>query len=76
MTDESPRDWFQKAVLIWVDMERGLYEWGKKPPKNKDGSYRVVKSQILKDCGISRDYHDQKGRIWENPHFDGKKGKR
>ncbi len=66
----SDREWFGRAARIWVDMERGLYDWGeKKPPRNGDGSLRVVKSQILKDLDITVDYHNARERVWQNPHF-------
>jgi|SRR5665647_804567 len=67
---EVERSWFPKAAMLWCDMERGLYDWGtKKSPRNKDGSYRVVKAQILKDCDITTEYRDARGRIWQNPTF-------
>lgn len=50
-------------------MERGLYEFAKPRKQRKDGTYPVVKTQILKDLDISVDYHDQKKRIWDNPYF-------
>ena len=55
--------------MIQVDMERGLYDWGRKPPRKKDGSLVVNKARILKDLGVTPDYHDAKHRIWENPHY-------
>lgn len=68
MSDQTNRDWFPKAACIFVDMERGIYPgWEKKKPK--DGKYPVIKKKILQDLDISTDYHDQKGRIWENPYF-------
>ncbi len=64
-------NWFPQAASTYIDMERGLYwtERGIKKKPNKDGTYPVVKRQILKDLGITVDYHDAKGRIWENPDF-------
>lgn len=64
-------NWFASAASILVDMERGLYwtEHGIKKKPGKDGIYPVVKRQILKDLGITTDYHDAKNRIWENPEF-------
>jgi hypothetical protein len=57
-------------ATIWVDMERGTYDWGERSvPKNGDGSFRVVKQQILRDMRLTTDYHDQKRRLWENPKF-------
>lgn len=69
MSELAKRDWLQKAAVIWCDMERGLYPWPGKAPRTTQGELRVVKRQILKDLDISNDYHDQKGRIWENPEF-------
>lgn len=67
---EVVRSWFPKAAMLWCDMERGLYDWGaKNPPKNGDGSYRVVKAQIFKDCGITIHYSDARRRIWRSPAF-------
>lgn len=65
----AKRDW-QKMAVIWVDMERGIYDWGNgSQPKNADGSYRVVKSQILKDLDLTTNYHNAKERLWANPKF-------
>ena len=62
--------WFPKAAMLYVDMQRGLYDWGdKKPPRHNDGSYRVVKAQILKDCGIVPTRSKQRVDVWENPEF-------
>lgn len=70
MTVQTGRKWFSRAAQLWVDMERGIYNWGEnKPPRHRDGSYRVVKAQILKDLGLTTDYHNAKERIWENPTF-------
>jgi hypothetical protein len=67
---EVVRSWFPKAAMLWVDMERGLYDWGTmKPPRNADGSYRVVRARILKDCGLTVHYRDARPRIWRNPAF-------
>jgi len=67
---EVVRSWFPKAAMLWVDMERGLYDWGtKKPPRTGDGTYRVVRARILKDCGITVHYRDARPRIWRNPAF-------
>jgi hypothetical protein len=49
-------------------MERGLYEWDKQP-LNSDGSYRVVKHQILKDCGVTGQYAGAAKRIWGSEEF-------
>jgi hypothetical protein len=66
---ELMRSWLPRAASIWVDMERGLYLWPGRPPLNADGSYRVVRKQILKDLGLSPDYRAQRERIWEHPAF-------
>ena len=50
-------------------MERGLYEWPGRTPKHNDGSYRVIKSQILKDCGQNPQYSNQNKLLWKNPEF-------
>ena len=63
------RTWLPRAASIWCDMERGLYDWGKKTPMNSDGSYRVVKSQILKDCGVTSSYAGAAHRIWGSEEF-------
>lgn len=63
------RDWLPKAAQIWADMERGLYDWPGKQPKNADGSPRVVKKQILRDCGQRGDYRDQNRLVWKHPDF-------
>lgn len=55
--------------MLYVDMERGLYEWQGTPPRNGDGSPRVVKRQILLDCDISPKYPQQNKYIWEHPDF-------
>ena len=66
---ELVRSWLPRAAAIWCDMERGLYDWGGRPPRNGDGSYRVVRKQILRDLGLSPDYRAQRERIWEHPAF-------
>lgn len=67
---EVVRSWLPKAAMLWVDMDRGLYEWGtRKAPRNGDGSYRVVRAQVLKDCGITVHYRDARPPIWANPAF-------
>lgn len=64
------RDWWTKAAQIWVDQERGLYDWGeKKRPLDGDGKPRVVKSQILIDCGMDPSQRDASKRIWRNTEF-------
>lgn len=65
------RSWFPKAAMLYVDMERGLYDWEsvRDGRRYKRGSTIVMKSRILKDCGITTDYHDQVARIWNNPDF-------
>ena len=53
--------WYNKAAFVWVDMERGVYDWGERtPPRNRDGSPRVVIRQVLIECGRSPGYgkHD------------------
>ena len=68
--EQTDREWFPKAVSIWVDMERGIYDWGeRKTPRKMDGSFRVVHSRILKDLGMAQNYGDQHNRIWQNPYF-------
>lgn len=66
---EVSRSWLPKAAMLWVDMERGLYRWEGKQPRNGDGSYRVVKQQILKDCGITESYGQAGQKIWNNKVF-------
>lgn len=66
---ELVRSWLPAAASIWCDMERGLYRWSGKVPLNADGSYRVVRKQILRDLGLSPDYRAQRERIWEHPAF-------
>ena len=66
---ELVRSWLPAAASIWCDMERGLYRWPGRPPRNADGSYRVVRKQILRDLGLSPDYRAQRERIWEHPAF-------
>src|SRR5512137_3519 len=67
---EVTRSWFPKAAILWVDMERGLYKFPDgKQPRNGDGTYRVVKKQILADCGITQDYGQAGTKIWGNPQF-------
>jgi len=69
---ESNRPWLAKAAVIYVDMKRGLYDWGdRKAPRHGDGSYRVLKKQVLEDCSISPQYGGgkQTALIWENPEF-------
>ncbi len=60
----TARSWYRKAAFIWVDMERGLYDWeaaGKSfVPRRRDGSFRVVISQVMADCGIAASYGDNK----------------
>lgn len=66
------RDWLRQAARIYVDMERGLYDWGgRKQPKGKDGNNRIVKAQILRDCGKDTNQRKATERIWENPEFLG-----
>jgi hypothetical protein len=61
---------FAKMACVWVDMERGLYDWGDmSQPKTRSGKFRVVKARILEDFGITKDYHDARNRIWEHPRF-------
>lgn len=55
--------------MLYVDMERGLYPWSGTPPRNADGSPRVVKKQILLDCEISPKYPQQNKYIWGHPDF-------
>ena len=69
LAPRKPLPWFGKAAMLMVDMRRGLYPWPGKPPMNGDGSYRVVKNQILKDCNISPTRSKQRVDIWENPEF-------
>ncbi len=71
MSDEQQNDrkWFGKAAVIWVDMKRGLYDWPKARKPKADGTYPVVKTQILKDLDLDVNYHNQKVRIWANPYF-------
>lgn len=65
----SKRD-FAKMAVIYVDQERGTYDWGDKPqPRTKSGEFRVVKQQILRDLGLTKDYHDARNALWENPKF-------
>jgi len=66
---ELVRSWLPRAAALWVDMERGLYPWPGRAPRNADGSYRVVRKQILRDLGLSPDYRAQRERIWEHPAF-------
>lgn len=68
MTDKL-RPWLPKAATLWVDMERGIYRWEGKAPRNGDGSYRIVKKQILRDCGITVGYGQAGSRIWNSPDF-------
>ena len=68
-SEQNDRKWFPKAAVIWVDMKRGLYDWPKQKKPKADGTYPVVKTQILKDLGLDVNYHNQKVRIWANPHF-------
>lgn len=68
--NEVIRSWFPKAAMLYVDMERGLYRFPDgKQPRHKDGRYRVVKQQILKDCGITESYGQAGTKIWNNPQF-------
>jgi hypothetical protein len=60
---ELAHSWLPAAASIWCDMERGLYRWPGKVPKNADGSYRVVRKQILKDLSLSPDCRAQRERI-------------
>jgi hypothetical protein len=61
---------FAEMAVIWVDMERGLYRMPDGTiPRHRDGTFRVVKAQIMRDVGLTTNYHDQKNRIWENPQF-------
>jgi hypothetical protein len=65
------RSWLPKAAMLWVDMERGLYDWGdEKPPRNGDGSPRVLRSRILSDCGLDPEYSNASSRIWNTPQFE------
>jgi hypothetical protein len=58
--------WFKQAAIFWVDQERGIY----KPPDGREWKRKgVVKTEILRACGITTNYHDQKKRIWEHPAF-------
>ena len=73
MTDDlvvSELPWFKSAAIVQVDMERGLYDWGRKAPRNPDGTYRVVRKQILREVGVSPEAHDARKRIWENPSYE------
>jgi hypothetical protein len=56
--------------MLYVDMERGLYKFPDgKQPRHRNGTYRVVKRQILKDCGITEEYGQAGAKIWNNPQF-------
>jgi hypothetical protein len=55
--------------MLYVDMERGLYRHQGKQPRNGDGSYRVVKKLILRECGITEEYGQAAAKIWNNPQF-------
>lgn len=66
---QTDRPWFPRAAMLWADQQRGIYPWPKPKKPKADGTYPVVKSQILKDLGITTDYHNQRQRIWENPFF-------
>jgi hypothetical protein len=69
-TMQTDREWFARAASIYVDMERGIYDWGeRKQPRHKDGSYRVLKGRILKDLGLAENYGLASERIWANPYF-------
>lgn len=62
--------WFPQAATIYVDMERGTFDWGeKKPPRKKDGSYLVRTGLILTLMGKSPNYKSAHENIWNNPHF-------
>ena len=63
-----PRPWLPRAAVIYVDMERGLYPWDKQP-FNGDGSYRVVRTQILTDCGVKSSYSGANKLIWSSEEF-------
>ena len=64
------KKWFPKAAFIYVDMERGLYQWPGKAPTHKDGRPRVVKKQILIDCGLQPTYPRQTTEVWGSPDFN------
>jgi hypothetical protein len=38
-------------------------------PRHRDGTFRVVKSQILIDCGQNPQYSNQNKLLWKNPEF-------
>ena len=41
---------FAKMACVWVDMERGLYDWGAmSQPKTRDGKFLVVKARATKN---------------------------
>ena len=61
--------WWKQAAVLWIDMERGVYPWEGKPPHNKDGSFRVIRTRILKDVGRAPQLADVARRVWNNPVF-------
>jgi hypothetical protein len=65
------RSWLPKAATIWVDMERGIYDWSQVPKelRRKPNSTSVVRTQVLRDCGVSPNYRRAQERIWESPEF-------
>jgi hypothetical protein len=70
MGTPSARPWFAQAAILYADQKRGLYDWGdRKPPKNKDGSPRVVKTEILVRLGLDPRGHNLNERVWSHPEF-------
>jgi len=66
----TDRPWFPDAARTWVDMERGVYDWGeRKVPRNKKGEYLVIKARVLTDCRITAKYANASWQIWSNPFF-------
>lgn len=64
-------DVLRKAAALWVDMERGLYDWRPdRQPRHADGTPRVVKTRILTDLGFSKNYLPKSNTfIFGNPEF-------
>jgi hypothetical protein len=63
--------WWKQAAVLWIDMERGVYPWEGKPPRHKDGSFRVIRTRILKDVGRAPQLADVARRVWNNSTFLG-----
>jgi len=58
--------WFPEAAAIWVDMERGLYDWKGKTRGKAEDRY-VNRRQILRDLGMSDRYGNE--AVWRSKQF-------